>query len=203
MWSAMMWTMKTCSKCGEARKLAEFPFKSKAKGTRSSQCKPCRAAYVRERRGASTTRKKCSQCGAAKFMSDFPWKCRVGGRRAAACKACQRWASKAHHEKLTDEQRARYREAAKLSRAVRMKENQRRLAAYLRLNPCTDCGETKLVLLECDHVRGKKDKNIADMMRSGYSWNRISTELEKCDVRCVRCHRLKTAKDFGWWGVEV
>jgi hypothetical protein len=26
----------------------------------------------------------------------------------------------------------------------------------------------------------------------------VLAEIEKCDVRCVRCHRRKTARQFRW-----
>jgi hypothetical protein len=35
-------------------------------------------------------------------------------------------------------------------------------------------------------------------MMASKRWARVRAEIEKCDVRCVNCHRRKTARDFGW-----
>jgi hypothetical protein len=35
-------------------------------------------------------------------------------------------------------------------------------------------------------------------MRRGFSWEKIRAEIQKCEVRCCRCHRLKTARQFGY-----
>jgi len=33
----------------------------------------------------------------------------------------------------------------------------------------------------------------------GFTLDQIFAEISKCDVRCVSCHRIRTAKQFGWW----
>ncbi len=69
---------------------------------------------------------------------------------------------------------------------------------YLATHPCVDCGEADVVVLEFDHVRGKKKRTIASMLVQGYSFEKILKEIEKCDVRCANCHRRKTAKAGNW-----
>jgi len=70
--------------------------------------------------------------------------------------------------------------------------------AWKATQRCVDCGETRTVLLECDHVRGEKVDNVATMVRKGRSWKAIESELAKCEIRCVVCHRLKTSEQFEW-----
>lgn len=65
---------------------------------------------------------------------------------------------------------------------------------YLEEHPCTDCGETDIVVLEFDHVSGEKDQNISDAIRRGWSLARLFKEIEKCEVRCANCHRRVTHK---------
>lgn len=69
---------------------------------------------------------------------------------------------------------------------------------YLSRNPCIDCGEADVRVLEFDHVRGKKEGNIGDLVRDGLAWQRIVSEIAKCEVRCANCHRRKTVEQFGW-----
>lgn len=79
-------------------------------------------------------------------------------------------------------------------RRARTVENSRRLAEHLKTHPCVDCAETDIVVLEYDHIRGKKDKDVAAML-GGSSWPTIQKEIAKCVVRCANCHRRKTAKE--------
>jgi L-lysine 2,3-aminomutase len=72
------------------------------------------------------------------------------------------------------------------------------VADYLRSHPCVECAESRLELLEFDHVRGEKKYNVASMMSGKYSAERVLLEIEKCDVRCIVCHRRKTAATLGW-----
>lgn len=64
---------------------------------------------------------------------------------------------------------------------------------------CIDCGIDNFVVLELDHVRGKKTANVADMIRQGYSWEAIQKEIKKCEVVCANCHRIRTAIEFNWY----
>jgi hypothetical protein len=75
-----------------------------------------------------------------------------------------------------------------------------RKLAYVRRrlaeSGCVDCGETDPGVLEFDHVRGK----LASV--SGLGWAnasdlRIDEEIARCEVRCVNCHRIRTASQFG------
>jgi len=63
---------------------------------------------------------------------------------------------------------------------------------YLASHPCTDCGEADIIVLEFDHVRGNKDRDIAQMISDRLSLTRVILEIEKCEVRCANCHRRKT-----------
>jgi hypothetical protein len=72
------------------------------------------------------------------------------------------------------------------------KENQDRIIEYLRSHPCVDCGETDIVVLEFDHVRGVKKEAVGIMARS-YTWAAVAEEISKCEVRCANDHARKTA----------
>jgi hypothetical protein len=82
---------------------------------------------------------------------------------------------------------------------ARNRRNMQYLVDFLRKNPCIDCGETDFKVLDLDHVRGEKNQNVCDMVRKGFSINKIQEEIDKCEVRCSNCHRRKTAIQLGWY----
>jgi hypothetical protein len=54
------------------------------------------------------------------------------------------------------------------------------------------------VLLDFDHRDGEtKVDNVARLIWDR-RWEAAAAEIAKCDVRCVRCHRRRTARRFGW-----
>ena len=59
--------------------------------------------------------------------------------------------------------------------------------------------ESDIRVLEFDHVRGEKSGNISEMIASGHSIARLQTEIEKCDVVCANCHRIRTGDRGGWF----
>ncbi len=69
--------------------------------------------------------------------------------------------------------------------------------AHLDANPCVDCGERDLRVLQFDHVRGKKLTEVSKLR--GCSLKRVQAEVAKCVVRCGNCHRRKTIRERGHW----
>lgn len=69
---------------------------------------------------------------------------------------------------------------------------------YLMANPCMDCGQKDITVLDFDHRNDSgKHSNVTVMMNNGTSLKKMITEVEKCDIRCANCHRKKSNKRFG------
>lgn len=70
------------------------------------------------------------------------------------------------------------------------------LKEYLRANPCVDCGETDIRVLEFDH-RDPESKvaNVGRLSCDAASLKRIISEVMKCEVRCCNCHRRRTREE--------
>jgi hypothetical protein len=71
-----------------------------------------------------------------------------------------------------------------------------RMRAYLdevKSKPCTDCHRRfDPVCMDFDHVRGEKLLNISQASTKNISIGKIKAEIEKCELVCACCHRLRT-----------
>ena len=72
------------------------------------------------------------------------------------------------------------------------KRNRDYIEAYLLAHPCVDCGETDPVVLEFDHVRGAKKREVTAMGWRRCAIKTIQAEIDKCEVRCANCHKRAT-----------
>ncbi len=67
---------------------------------------------------------------------------------------------------------------------------------YKKSGKCTDCGFSGSEypqVLEFDHL-GDKEFNISEYRHTTSSMNKVKAEIEKCDVVCSNCHRIRTVK---------
>lgn len=65
---------------------------------------------------------------------------------------------------------------------------------------CIDCGETNILVLDFDHRdRTTKVGHVGEIMRLGCSVENLVNEINKCDIRCSNCHRIKTSKENNSW----
>lgn len=67
----------------------------------------------------------------------------------------------------------------------------KRLTEIKQSSGCKDCGESNPIVLDFDHIRDKK-YNVSRMIHDGFSWKAISKEIQKCEVVCANCHRIRT-----------
>jgi sRNA-binding protein len=116
---------------------------------------------------------------------------------------CQEHAAEARKER----DRARKRQQRQDGRAYaavkeaqgKQRETKRKfICDYLSSNPCVDCGESDILVLEFDH-RPKHTKlaEISAMISGTRSLKALKEEVTKCDVRCANCHKRMTYARFG------
>ncbi len=71
------------------------------------------------------------------------------------------------------------------------RKKQKRLTAYKANRPCTDCGiYYPSCVMDFDHVRGEKTMDVSRMV--AYGWDTVMQEIDKCDLVCANCHRIRT-----------
>ncbi len=66
-------------------------------------------------------------------------------------------------------------------------------------NISMDCGHDDIRVLEFDHIHGRKKRSISRMLSIDCPWSTIQAEINKCEVRCANCHRIKTNERGGLW----
>jgi hypothetical protein len=64
--------------------------------------------------------------------------------------------------------------------------------AWFRKNPCVDCGNSDVRILEADHVLGRNFTISENLWRPV---RKLEAELELCESRCANCHRLRHHAD--------
>lgn len=135
--------------------------------------------------------KNCPHCGIRKDVAMFSTnRARLDGLQGI-CKDCKGGYDREHHRKNK-----------KRIYAYKVSEKKRRHAyilEYLKKHPCVDCGESDPVVLDFDHVRGRKSLAVSLMANQVWAMATIIKEIAKCDVRCANCHRRVTAKRHGNW----
>lgn len=142
--------------------------------------------------------KKCSKCLRLLDENEFNWKFKFT-RRSYHCKDCSRKYIQNHYKNNLDYyiKKALKRNSMIKSRSYKF------LGPYLLNHPCIDCGEKNILVLEFDHKdRKMKDGEISLIIQKGATLDKLIAEVEKCEIRCANCHRIKTAHENNSWKIK-
>ena len=137
----------------------------------------------------------CARCHVAKPLGEFPIKNAGRGTYGSYCRPCCREYGREHYRNNVAAYLARTKVRAPIDRL----RNRQFVGDYLSTHPCVDCGESDPVVLEFDHRDPRTKTNEVGRLIHTTTLNRVRTEIEKCDVRCGNCHRIRTARQFGWY----
>lgn len=103
-------------------------------------------------------------------------------------KADQAASAKRHYERNAVMMKVRA-VAYKKEHRVRL----RQIVVVAKQIPCIDCGvQYPTPVMEFDHVRGVKVRDIATMVNRSVGAATLRLEIAKCEVVCANCHRLRT-----------
>lgn len=105
------------------------------------------------------------------------------------CKVC----NKERARKYYKENRSKHLKIISARNKAKRTNNQEKIFEYLLNHSCVDCGEKNPLVLDFDHISNKKF-GISYMI-SNCSWESIVIEIKKCEVRCKKCHSIKTHRD--------
>jgi hypothetical protein len=122
--------------------------------------------------------RKCIRCGVWRPIGMFyvemeRRRAQREGRRAwvTHCRVCQQQVNTERRKPRQD-----YSDAIKLDRG------------------CADCGirSPHPEIYDFDHV-GEKSASVSTLMTKG-TWEQFVAEIEKCEVVCANCHRIRTRR---------
>ena len=142
-------------------------------------------------------KKECSECHDSYTYDNFYQKKGTPDGYSYYCHTCTSAQAKKYYR---DNKDVRKKAIARAKASKR--EAKKFVLDYLSTHPCVDCGENRPACLDFDHLRDKS-ANVSFMVIHGHSISSIKTEIEKCQVLCANCHRVKTAADFGWYSSVV
>ena len=103
-----------------------------------------------------------------------------------------KYKSEAYREYMRDYQR-NWHQKNKVQRVAKIHKRKEQLRAFyneLKENlECAKCGENHPATLQFHHRDPqKKEFNLSEAVRQGYSVERIKREIAKCTVLCANCH---------------
>ena len=130
-----------------------------------------------------TEYKTCSKCKISKPVGEFNFKNTTLGKRQAYCKECGNYLTRSHYQR----NKSRY-----LERNSRTNARHRALIRSAKSRPCMDCGvQYPYYVMDFDHRDGTiKSFILSDVPRA--TSKSLIQEIEKCDVVCANCHRVRT-----------
>lgn len=125
--------------------------------------------------------KKCSTCKILKSFDNF-------SKQSYICKNCNQTYQKNRYVNNP----IPYKEA----RSNRLKQLTL-FVNWLKSAPCMDCGISyPSCVMDFDHRDPKTKVNIINNFLKSCSKTKLFVEIQKCDLVCSNCHRLRTHKLF-------
>lgn len=157
---------KVCSSCKNKLSIDRFSTRKGSKDGFRSQCKSCRQVHTLK--WAKLNKNKVNS-----YLKK--WRSKNKQRLSIGIK---QWRLKnpdlARIRDKTNNQRQRAR--------IKILINQ-----YLSSHSCVDCGNSDIMVLEFDHVKGIKKRNISGLS----SLKAVKFEISKCQIRCANCHKIR------------
>lgn len=142
--------------------------------------------------------KICCTCKQEKPLTSFGGNKSKRDRKQNYCKDCGKVYDRRHYAKNPNRK-----QAISECRSQARVRNREYVIQYLLEHPCVDCGETEPIFLEFDHIGDDKVLEVGSMVHTGWALGSIRAEIAKCEVRCLKCHKIKTAMRAGWYDEYV
>lgn len=133
--------------------------------------------------------KVCTKCHQTLPITEFRRRNTGKGTYDSHCRIC-----KSEEQKIYWQQNAhRWREGNRQRQHAKRLRLRAFMDAYLSDKKCIECGITDPLVLQFDHVRGIKYKDVSRLVKHACaSEDVILAEIAKCDIVCANCHQRRT-----------
>lgn len=178
---------KKCKTCCITKTTDQFTKDGTLLDGFRADCNDCRSKYrskkaseysqLHKTQEIELKKKLCQKCNCIKSINEFGYKKYKKSGKDSICKQCssQRQLKLDRYKKLL-------------------------VQRFLQFKTCVDCGCKDWKLLENDHIENDKANNIHGLSYRTISklptLKKIALELKKCEVVCIKCHRIRTHKRF-------
>ena len=130
--------------------------------------------------------KICGCCNKEKEDSEFNKRRFSSGNIGlqAYCKGCNRRYHKTHYSQHKSDYKAKN---------LQRKQTLRNQLRELKKLPCGDCKHKfHFAAMDFDHRDGTDKVGNVSRLVTEVSWETLQKELDKCDLVCSNCHRIRT-----------
>ena len=123
-------------------------------------------------------KRRCRKCHTKKSFDDFHKNPKQKDGLDSRCKKCIKARDRVTHQK-------------------RLSEKKKWVLDYKTSTPCKDCKiQYHPWVMEFDHIADDKTCNISDMVHKQGTLKRLKKEVDKCELVCANCHRMRTYSRF-------
>lgn len=127
--------------------------------------------------------KKCYKCKQEKSIECFSKNASQKDGLSGQCKECHKILRRIHYR--NNKERI-------ISQVYKKQDEYCKWLNSLKNGPCVDCGKSyPHYCMDFDHLRDKKF-NISLARRGNWARKTILEEIEKCELVCAICHRIRT-----------
>jgi protein-arginine kinase activator protein McsA len=139
--------------------------------------------------------KRCTKCERDLPIDAFAHKNKERTRRYSICKECKNAYNRQHYQNNKE----RYKQTHYPSRDKARAESRKLVWDHLCNNPCVRCGEDNPFILEFNHIDPSTKRFSVSQGCGRRSPKLVAEEIEKCEILCVKCHRIHTAIEQNYW----
>jgi len=175
---------KTCLGCKEIKDLFLFAKDKNQTDGKQKYCKICQKIFrekLKLKEKLEYTKLTCAKCNIEKNINNFTKNINSITGYFSWCKDCKHKYDKNYQDYQCE---------------IRIKRVEW-IRSIKSNKPCIDCGKIlDPELMDYDHIKGVKVDNISRMVLHNVPKERISLEIEKCELVCLFCHNIRTKKRF-------